>query len=209
MLKLEWVYRNLNERQSNILTNPKAVPSGSRPHQDVTCTAAFGIQHLHQSDSSAHAALMALSTYLYHLCRCWRSCCSRCFGIDTGFCSLAELVRSESFPLPGLAWSSAETERDYINVKLLGYFLCNPAGCTPTPTLVWSRAGCSEAQGYLAGVHSGESALEHGCQHWAHHLLWWGCAFPAWWLLGAAVISSNTEISKEQIITIQMQNSGT
>lgn len=102
-----------------------------------------------QSDSSAPAALMGLSPYLGHLCRCWRSCCSHCFGIDTGFCSPVELVRSESSPLPGPVWSSAETEGDCINVKLLGYFLCNPAGCTPAPALVWSRAGCSGAWCYL------------------------------------------------------------
>lgn len=132
---------------------------------------------------------MVLSTYLGHLCRCWRSCCSHCFGINTGFCSLVELVRSESSPLPGLVWSSAETERDCINVKLLGYFLCNPAGCTSTPTLVWS---CSQACCYLAGVCSGGSALEHDCQQWAHHLLWWGCALPDMGS-GAAIISSKRD----------------
>lgn len=150
----------------------------------------FGIQHLPQSDSSAQAAPMVQSTYLCHLYRCWRSCCSHCFGIDTGFCSLVELVRSESSPLPGLVWSSAETERDCINVKLLGYFLCNPAGCTPTPTLVWSRAGCSAAWCYLAGVCSGGSVLEHCSQHWA--TTYCGGAGPfLTWVLGAAIISSN------------------
>lgn len=97
-----------------------------------TCITAFVIRQLPPLHSSA---LMVLSTHLCHLCRCWKNCCSRYFGTDIGFCSLVELVRSESSPLPGLVWSSAETERDYINVQPLQCLLCNPAGCTSTPTL--------------------------------------------------------------------------
>lgn len=114
-----------------------------------SCIAAFVIEQLPQFHTSAHATLMVLSAYLCHLCRCWKNCCSRYFGIDTGFCSLVELVRSESSPLLGLVWSSAETERDYINVQPLQYFLCNPAGCTPTPTFLCSVADCSEHWCYL------------------------------------------------------------
>lgn len=128
-----------------------------------SCAAAFVIQQIPQFHSSTHAALMVLSTHLCHLCRCWKNCCSHYFGIDIGFCSLAELVRSESSPLPGLVWSSAETERDYINVQPLRYFPCNLAGCTQTPTLLCSRADCSEHWYYLLRVRSDRNPLEHSC----------------------------------------------
>lgn len=104
-------------------------PATQQQHT-LRCHPDFAVQQLPQFQSSAHATLPVLSTYLCHLCRYWKKCCSRYFGTDIGFCSLVVLLRSESFPLPGLVWSSAETERDYMNVQPLQHFLCHPAGCT-------------------------------------------------------------------------------
>lgn len=172
MLKLEEVCRNLNEFLLNVAKQHSHLPINCAIRQQDTiryhlysclwysAPAPVWLQCLCCPDGAEH--------YLCHLCRCWRSCCSRCFGTDTGFCSLAGLVRSESSPLPGLVWSSAETERDYINVKLLGYFSAILQDALQLLHLC--AAGQAAQKPGVTSLESG-SVLEHGCQHWAHHLL--------------------------------------